>query len=331
MFKSHSCPDIFEYLEELVFDDRFKISLFESKYEKAVDYTVPDTQFLVDLEMEGVNRLIDNYIATQPQTPSTSPLQTVHAPPTPPRPNPPKMMAACFVPLVLPQVLDDMPAYYQSKIPFFDGSPSSITAQQHVERMTDFCEIYDINVENMLMRLFVQKFVGEVKKWLRGLPIASITTLVDLHRTFLNRWEVKKNPLQILSEYEQIKRNAGESVQDYCTRFNTIYNEIPNDLRPPVRLAMVKFPDGFDADMAYQLREREPATMEDMQNIAVSVEANLLSKRARAKAEKNTIAKEESSAIDQLLKKVEKMFERVKLDKPESQARNPNFRGQQQP
>jgi len=126
VFKSHSCPDIFEYLEEIVFDDRFEISLFESKSERAVDYTVADLQFLVDLETERANRLIDNYIATPLQNPIASPLQTVHTPPTPPRPNPPKMMAACFVPLVLPQVLDDMPADYQSKIPFFDGSPSGI-------------------------------------------------------------------------------------------------------------------------------------------------------------------------------------------------------------
>lgn len=96
-------------------------------------------------------------------------------------------------------------------------------------------------------------------------------------------------------------------------------------------LAMVKFPDGFDADMAYQLREREPATMEDMQKIAVSVEANLLSKRARAKAKKKFKVKEESSSMDQLLKKVEQILERVKLDKPEPQVRNPNFHGQQQP
>ena len=68
---------------------------------------------------------------------------------------------------------------------------------------------------------------------------------------------------------------------------------------------MMKFPNGFDADMAYQLREREPATMEDMRKIAVSVEANLLSKRARAKAKKKTTMKEEYSSMDQLLKKVE--------------------------
>ena len=137
------------------------------------------------------------------------------------------------------------------------------------------------------------------------MPAACIATLDGLQGQFLNLWEVKKNPLQILAEYEQIKRNVGESVQDYCIRFNSVYNEIPHHLRPPVGLAILKFLDGFDDDMAYQLRERELTTMEDMQKIVVSVEANLLSKRARAKAEKKVTVKEESSSMDQLLKKVE--------------------------
>ena len=76
---------------------------------------------------------------------------------------------------------------------------------------------------------------------------------------------------------------------------------------------MMKFPDGFDANMAYPLRERESSTMEDMQKIAVSVEGNLLSKRARVKAEKKTTVKEESSSMDQLLKKLEQMLEWVNL------------------
>ncbi len=197
--------------------------------------------------------------------------------------------------------------------------------------MVDFYELHEIDAENVEMRLFVQTFAGEVRKWFIGFPAARIATLADLQGQFLNRWEVKKNPLQILAEYEQIKRNAGESVQDYCIRFNLVYNEIPNHLRPPMGLAMVKFPDGFDADMAYQLRERKSDAMEDMQKITVSVEANLLTKRARAKAEKKVTVKEESSSIDHLLRKVEQMLERVELDKLEPQVRNPNFRGQQQP
>jgi len=94
-----------------------------------------------------------------------------------------------------------------------------------------------------------------VRKWFRALPVGTINTLVVLHRQFLDRWEVKKNPLQIFSEYENIKRNVGESVQDNCVRFNTIYNDILADIKPPMGLALIKFPDGFDPNMAYKLRE----------------------------------------------------------------------------
>ena len=77
-----------------------------------------------------------------------------------------------------------------------------------------------------------------------------------------------------------IKRNVGETVQDYCLRLNAVYNAILANLKPPVGLALLKFPDGFDVDMAYQLRERDPSSLEDMQKIAVNVEANMLAKRA---------------------------------------------------
>ena len=142
---------------------------------------------------------------------------------------------------------------------------------------------------------------------------------------------MKKDPLQINAEYTKLKRNVGESVQDYCIRFNTVYNAILDDLKPMRKSALLKFPDGFDPDMAYQLRERDPATLEEMQKIAVSVEANLNDKRARMKAEKKVTIKEEASTSDQVLRKVEKMIERLAIDKPDTQIRNPNFRGQQQP
>jgi hypothetical protein len=41
-----------------------------------------------------------------------------------------------------------------------------------------------------------------------------VPDLVAFQRSFLDIWEVKKNPLQILSEYETIRRNQGETVQD---------------------------------------------------------------------------------------------------------------------
>jgi len=40
VFKSHSCLDIFAYLEELDFDEQFELSLSETKSERAVESTV---------------------------------------------------------------------------------------------------------------------------------------------------------------------------------------------------------------------------------------------------------------------------------------------------
>ena len=50
--------------------------------------------------------------------------------------------------------------------------------------------------------------------------------------------------------------------------------------------------------MAYQLRERSPKTLEDMKSIAVSVESNLISKRAKARSERRIPLKEEPSASE---------------------------------
>ena len=122
----------------------------------------------------------------------------------------------------------------------------------------------EIEEETIKMRILAQRLGGEAKKWFKILTPNSIHDLPSLYQTFINKWEIKKNPLQILSEYGNLKRNAGESVQYYYTRFNSVYNALPPNMKPPLGLALAKFPKGFDPDMAYQLRERDPLTLEDM-------------------------------------------------------------------
>jgi hypothetical protein len=161
--------------------------------------------------------------------------------------------------------------------------------------MNDYFDLQEVDEADVQMQLFTQILIGDVKKCFKALPAASIPDLVAFQRIFLDRWEVNKNPLQILLEYENIKRNQGEMVQDYCTRFNNLYNAIPTEIKPPQGLALIKFPDGFDADMSYQLRERNVSTLEDMQKSVISVEANLLAKRARQRSERRVTIKEEPS------------------------------------
>ena len=193
-------------------------------------------------------------------------------------------MANRYAPLQLLANPGAMPQDYQTKITYFDGT-CSYTALQHTKKMQDYFENYEIDDDGVKMKIFVQSLTGDVRPWIRALPANSIGDPEALYQTFLNRWEKKKDPLHILSEYDTIKRGPQEAVLDYYSIFNNVYNAIPQNLRPPPDLALYKFPDGFDSDMAYQLRERAPQTLADMQNIAVSVEENLIAKRNRARAE----------------------------------------------
>ena len=167
VFRSYTWPSEFFFVEDLSIDKNFELSLFRNKSEKDIDDIVLDPDFLVDIEVQRANTSIDDYILNSPQSvtvtnipepsessgttfpppnsstfPSvnsqlSSPPLTPPSNPTNPVVNPPRVMAARYAPLVLPQVLDDMPTDYQSKIPIFDAT-QSITSQQHVDKMNDF-------------------------------------------------------------------------------------------------------------------------------------------------------------------------------------------------
>ena len=155
-----------------------------------------------------------------------------------------------------------------------------------------------------------------MRKWFKGLTPHSICDLQAFHQTFLNKWEVKKNPLQVLSDYKNLHRDTGESVQAYCTRFNSVYNALSPELKPPQGSALNNFPEGFDPEMAYQLRERDFATLEDMQKGALSMEVNLMEKRARMKTEKRVSFREEnvpSTSNSKMERMMEEMMKKMSI------------------
>ena len=209
--------------------------------------------------------------------------------------------------------------------------------------MQDHFETYEIDDDSVRMRMFVESLTGDVRTWFRSLNANSITTPAELYQAFTSRWEKKKDPLHILGEYDTIKRGPQEIVLAFCARFNNVYNSIPQNLRPPPDLALYKFPDGFDPDMAYQLKERDCQSLEEAQRVAVTVEANLIAKRNRAKLEKRTVFKEEPFAFDQKLDaifngmkrigdRVESVERKSSWEAPQNNPpRNPNFRRTQNP
>ena len=77
--------------------------------------------------------------------------------------------------------------------------------------------------------------------WFKDLAAGSITDLAVFHQSFLTRWEVKKSPLQILKNYKNLKRGPNEIVEEYCDRFNKVYNVVPTTIKAPLSLALIHF------------------------------------------------------------------------------------------
>jgi len=68
VFKAQLCSVGFEYLEDLEFDEKFELSLFETKSESVVASTTLNVEFVINLETKSANKYIDDYILNQLQT-----------------------------------------------------------------------------------------------------------------------------------------------------------------------------------------------------------------------------------------------------------------------
>ena len=110
--------------------------------------------------------------------------------------------------------------------------------------------------DDVNMRLFVLIFSGEAKKWFRDLPARSIATFEAFQTAFLEIWGDKISPLQVLSQYNNIKKGGFEYVHEFSSRFMRVYNSIPTDIKPMVGTAKLHYVDSFDGDFALLLREK---------------------------------------------------------------------------
>ena len=80
---------------------------------------------------------------------------------------------------------------------------------------------------------------------------------------------------------------------------------MPPDIKPPLGWALVHYSSSFDPEVEFHIREREPSRLEEMQNIAVTVEYNIKCKEEILKvAKKDRAEKITQISLDNKLEKL---------------------------
>ena len=145
----------------------------------------------------------------------------------------------------------------------------------------------------------------------------------------------------MLTNSNQLKRGNDESIKNFSFRFNTIYNSLPTDCKPPEGMAKLHFAEAFDNEFTLFLRERRSQTVAQMMSDVVEMEINMMPyKRGRYKVDQREQRKpkEEPQAstssdpkFDSLMKAMEKLIDKFYIREKTlardnvPQIRNPNY------
>jgi hypothetical protein len=104
-------------------------------------------------------------------------------------PSPSKIQER-YKPLRLPSILHDIPPKHYKYLPMFD---ENITAEKHDQAFENFAYFFEIEHDDVSMRIFSQSLQGYAKVWFRHLHPKSISSWEELSHAFLRFWGERKS------------------------------------------------------------------------------------------------------------------------------------------
>jgi hypothetical protein len=242
------------------------------------------------------------------------------------------IVAARYAPPVLPQLMNAFPpGDYLKYMPKFTRE-EDITIEEHLVSFYSYADNQNIENEYVWMRVFIQSLFGEARKWFMCLALGSIMGIEALDEALLRHWGDKKDFLYYITEFGSLKRKEGESISEFSKRFNKMYKNIPDEIKPTEAMEKISYASSFDSEFCLLLRERRSSSLVHMQDVSLEVESNIISSdKLRGKPDRDRMKNRGESStsntlvvhshVDELTALVK--FLSTKIEKLKSKGRHP--------
>jgi hypothetical protein len=135
---------------------------------------------------------------------------------------------------------------------------------------------FEVEHEDVVMRMFVLTLEGESQAWYKSLLDASIDGWDSFQEKFTERWANTQDIFFLCTVFSIIKKQESENVFQFNTHFSKFYNRIPYRVRPNEVTALIYYLEAFDGIFGVFLRNEDPQNLEEAQAVTIKLERNYL-------------------------------------------------------
>jgi hypothetical protein len=150
------------------------------------------------------------------------------------------------------------------------------SVQGHLTAFSKLLDDFEVEHEDVAMRMFVLTLEGEAQTWYKFLPDASIDGWDSFQAKFFERWTDKPENFSLINAFDNIKKNGDETIIDFNARFSKTYYKIPSTISPNHAYALNYYLEAFDGIFGIFLRHKEPQNLDEAQFVAIKLEGHFI-------------------------------------------------------
>jgi hypothetical protein len=173
-----------------------------------------------------------------------------------------------------------MPPKYEKWLPKLTGI-DAINFEEHMSNFWAFFQLHPISddAEDLVMKLLSATLFDTSRRWYLSLLDGGIKTMEKLEESFLKRWSIKKDPNMLLTRLNSLWKHENESIREFNTMFETLLQKILASHHPKGDYLVHIYTKSFTGELGYLLKDKNPQSIKEAQELATKIEGNLLSSK----------------------------------------------------